>query len=67
MRSVATSQRTNSKTADGAALALRLALAAGFLSAMADRLGFWGRPGAAGVAWGDWARFITYTSRLNWF
>ncbi len=60
-------ERTNSKAARGAALALRLALATGFLSAVADRLGLWGKPGSAGVAWGDWAHFISYTSRLNWF
>jgi uncharacterized membrane protein YphA (DoxX/SURF4 family) len=35
---------------------VRLALAASFLSAVADRLGLWGPPGAAGVAWGS-----------NWF
>ena len=46
---------------------LRLALAAGFLSAVGDRFGLWGAPGAAGVAWGDWAHFLAYTQKLNWF
>ena len=49
------------------AVGLRLALAAGFLSAVGDRFGFWGAPGAAGVAWGDWAHFLAYTQKLNWF
>jgi hypothetical protein len=50
-----------------AATALRVALAAGFLSAVADRFGLWGMPGTPGVAWGDWSHFLTYTGRLNWF
>jgi len=43
----------------------RLALAAGFLSAVADRLGIWGPPGGAGVAWGDFASFTDYAARIN--
>jgi len=50
-----------------AAAALRVALAAGFLSAVADRFGLWGMPGTPGVAWGDWSHFLTYAGRLNWF
>ena len=50
-----------------AAAALRVALAAGFLSAVADRFGLWGMPGSPGVAWGDWSHFLSYTGRLNWF
>jgi len=46
---------------------LRLALAAGFLSAVADRFGMWGRPGAPNVAWGNWQRFVEYVAKLNWF
>jgi putative oxidoreductase len=46
---------------------LRLSLAAGFLSAVADRFGLWGPPGAAGVAWGSWAPFVAYVGKLNWF
>ncbi len=46
---------------------LRLGLAAGFLSAVADRFGLWGPPGAAGVAWGDWSTFVNYVAALNWF
>jgi uncharacterized membrane protein YphA (DoxX/SURF4 family) len=47
-----------------AALFLRLALAAAFLSAVADRFGVWGEPGDPGVAWGDFDRFLTYTASL---
>lgn len=46
----------------------RLALAAGFLSAVADRLGLWGAPGDDGVAWGSFERFMAYADTLNpWF
>jgi len=46
---------------------LRIALAAGFLSAVADRFGLWGPPGSPGVAWGDLTRFNAYVAKLNWF
>ncbi len=49
------------------AIFLRLALGAGFLSAVADRFGLWGAPGASGVAWGDFGHFLTYTAQLNPF
>ena len=45
----------------------RVALAAGFLSASADRFGLWGAPGAKGVAWGDWENFVAYSASLNFF
>jgi putative oxidoreductase len=44
---------------------LRLALAASYLSAVADRFGLWGKPGAKGVAWGEWAKFVDYVAHLN--
>lgn len=44
---------------------LRVALSFAFLSAVADRFGLWGAPGAPGVAWGDWPHFMKYFSRLN--
>ncbi|MFL5578567.1 MAG: MauE/DoxX family redox-associated membrane protein [Gemmatimonadaceae bacterium] len=44
---------------------LRLALAAGFLTAVADRFGLWGPPGATNVAWGDFGHFLAYTATLN--
>jgi len=46
---------------------LRIALATGFLSAVADRFGLWGPPGSPGVAWEDLVRFNAYVAKLNWF
>src|SRR5215813_12372925 len=46
---------------------LRLALGLSFLSAVADRFGWWGAFGHPNVAWGSFARFVAYTARLNWF
>jgi uncharacterized membrane protein YphA (DoxX/SURF4 family) len=46
---------------------LRLSIAIDFLSAVADRFGLWGGPGAPGVAWGAWPPFVAYVARLNWF
>jgi putative oxidoreductase len=45
----------------------RLALAAAFLSSVADRFGFWGPAGSAKVAWGNWKNFVAYTAVLNFF
>ncbi|KAF2336859.1 DoxX family membrane protein [Flavobacterium daemonense] len=44
---------------------LRIFLGITMLSAVADRFGFWGAPGAPGVAWGNWENFIAYTQTLN--
>ena len=44
---------------------LRLALGITFLSAVGDRFGLWGPPGAHNVAWGTFARFTQYTALLN--
>jgi len=46
---------------------LRLALGMSFLSAVADRFGYWGAFGQRNVAWGDFEHFTAYTARLNWF
>src|SRR6266480_1143868 len=46
---------------------LRLALGLSFLSAVADRFGLWGVYGQTNVAWGNYARFVNYTAKLNWF
>src|SRR5262249_15520450 len=46
---------------------LRLALGISFLSAVADRFGVWGVYGQPNVSWGDYARFVDYTAKLNWF
>jgi hypothetical protein len=45
----------NWKPLDLSALALRLALASSFLSAVADRFGIWGKSGEPRVSWGDFA------------
>lgn len=46
-------------------LLARVALAAGFLSAVADRFGIWGPPGAPHVAWGDFPHFLEYARTIN--
>ena len=47
---------------------LRLALGIGFLSAVADRFGWWGPPGTPNVAWGNFGNYLAYTVKLNpWF
>src|SRR5262249_19279195 len=43
------------------------ALAASFLSAVADRLGLWGPPGTPGVSWGSVPKYEEYVAQLNWF
>jgi uncharacterized membrane protein YphA (DoxX/SURF4 family) len=43
---------------------MRFALAASFLSAVADRFGVWGACGQPHVAWGDFSHFTTYTGTL---
>jgi len=50
-----------------AGLILRIVLGITMLSAVADRFGLWGAPGAAGVAWGNWENFVLYTNALNPF
>ena len=46
---------------------VRIAVAAGFLSAVADRFGLWGPPGSPLAAWGDFAQFTSYTGKLLFF
>lgn len=53
--------------ARAAPLALRWSLAVTMLSAVADRFGIWGPPGAANVSWGDWPHFVAYTAKVNSF
>lgn len=43
----------------------RFALAASFLSAVADRFGVWGKAGTSGVVWGNFGAFLKYTAVLN--
>lgn len=35
------------------------------MSSVADRFGLWGPPGTPGVAWGNFQRFLAYTTILN--
>jgi uncharacterized membrane protein YphA (DoxX/SURF4 family) len=46
---------------------LRVALGATFLTAVTDRFGVWGAPGAPQVAWGDFAHFLRYAAQVNAF
>lgn len=43
-------------------LYLRIGIALGFLSAVADRLGYWP---AEISAWGNWGNFLDYTALIN--
>jgi uncharacterized membrane protein YphA (DoxX/SURF4 family) len=43
-------------------LFLRLSIGIGFLSAVADRFGFWSQEVSA---WGNWNNFLAYTQSLN--
>jgi uncharacterized membrane protein YphA (DoxX/SURF4 family) len=43
-------------------LFLRLAISAGFLSAVADRFGLWSKENSV---WGNWENFLSYTKVLN--
>lgn len=46
-------------------LFLRLALSTSFLSAVADRLGYWNETVSV---WGNWENFLAYTQLINpWF
>ena len=51
----------NPKLQSFALTGLRLALATAFLSAVAGRLGLWGKYG------GGWAKFVAYVGSVNWY
>ncbi len=55
------------KLATFSSVFLRVAIGTSFLSAVADRFGFWGVYGQPNVAWGNYSRFVDYTAKLNWF
>ncbi|WP_379088505.1 DoxX family protein [Pedobacter sp. UC225_65] len=57
----------DSKMAKLGQLFFRVAIACSFLSAVADRLGFWGAPGSPSVSWGNWQNFVAYSNQLNAF
>jgi uncharacterized membrane protein YphA (DoxX/SURF4 family) len=48
----------------GATIFARVALAAAFLSAVADRFGLWGPQGAPNVGWGNFESFTAYVHVL---
>ena len=52
------------RLSNAAPVAMRVALGAGFLSAVADRFGLWGPSGTPGVGWGEFAKFLQYTGTL---
>jgi hypothetical protein len=56
--------RSKKRLSNTAPVALRMALAAGFLSAVADRFGLWGPIGTPGVSWGGFAKFLDYTATI---
>jgi uncharacterized membrane protein YphA (DoxX/SURF4 family) len=63
-------ERDEGRTAVSLAVAcwmVRAALAAAFLSAVADRFGLWGPPGTPGVSWGSVPKYEEYVAQLNWF
>jgi uncharacterized membrane protein YphA (DoxX/SURF4 family) len=47
--------------------AFRVAMGVTFLSPVAARFGLWGPPGAPHVSWGNWDRFVAYSTRQNWY
>jgi hypothetical protein len=55
------------KMASFSSVFLRLTLGLSFLSAVADRFDWWGALGQPNVSWGNFARFVEYTGRLNSF
>src|SRR3954454_17348179 len=56
--------RSTKRLSSAAPVAMRMALAAGFLSAVADGFGLWGPFGTPGVSWCGFARFLDYTATL---
>lgn len=58
---------TNERVLQVARIFLRLALSTAFFSAIADRFGLYGPPGASGVSWGNWTHFLRFVAYLNWF
>jgi uncharacterized membrane protein YphA (DoxX/SURF4 family) len=45
----------------------RAPIGGAFLSAVADRFGFWGPPGKTNVAWGNFHDFTVYVAQVNSF
>jgi len=60
-----TDPQRGEKWTETARVFARLSLGASFLSAVADRFGLWGPPGAKGVSWGTFAHFVEYTGAVT--
>lgn len=58
---------SHGRATPAAVVLVRVALAASFFSAVADRFGLWGEAGDPGVAWGSFDPFLDYTGKLLWF
>ena len=56
--------RSKLSWSDAAPIAMRVALATGFLSAGAERFGLWGPIGTSGVAWGEFDKFLEYAATI---
>src|SRR3954467_11107380 len=56
--------RSTKRLSNAAPVAMRMALAAGFLSAVADRFGLWGPIGTPGGSWGGFSLFLDYTATI---
>src|SRR5262245_41607026 len=56
--------RSTKRLSNAAPVAMRMALAAGFLSAVADRFGLWGPIGTPGMSWGRFAKFLDDTATI---
>lgn len=56
-----------SKSTNITQLFLRITIALSFLSAVADRFGYWGKPGSTNVSWGNWQNFVAYSNTLNFY
>lgn len=46
---------------------LRIALGTAMISAVCDRLGYWGPYGGTNISWGDWQHFMLYANKLNFY
>jgi hypothetical protein len=57
--------KTPLRALDVTSALLRIALGFGFLFAVADRLGFWGPPGAYPVSWGTFTVSSSIPARLT--
>ena len=64
MTSQASGTESDTRWLYAATIFARIALAAAFLSAVADRFGLWGSPGTGDVFWGNFGNFTEYVGVL---